>query len=103
MFAIIETGGKQYKVAAGTIIDVEKLEAEPNTTLTFDKVLLVSGNGEPKIGQPYVEGASVKATVLNQVKDDKVIVFKFKPKTGYKRKAGHRQPLTTIKVESISA
>ncbi|NDC82956.1 50S ribosomal protein L21 [bacterium] len=101
MFAIIETGGKQYKVEEGTIIDVEKLEVEAQGSVTFDKVLLVQSGEKTQVGQPYVSGASVSATVLNHVKDDKKIVFKFKPKTGYKRKAGHRQPLTTIRVSAI--
>lgn len=103
MFAIIETGGKQYKVEEGTIIDVEKLDAEAQGTVTFDRVLLVENGGEVQVGQPFVAGATVSATVLNHVKDDKKIVFKFKPKTGYKRKAGHRQPLTTIKVSAINS
>lgn len=103
MFAIIETGGKQYKVSAGTIIDIETIEGQPSDGFTFDKVLLVDNQGEVKIGQPYVQGATVSATILNHVKDDKKIVFKFKPKTGYKRTAGHRQPLTTVKIEAINA
>ena len=103
MFAVIETGGKQYKVENGTIVDIEKLELEPQQEVTFDKVLLVFDGKSTKIGTPYVSGASVKAKVLNQVRDDKVIVFKFKRKTGYKRTRGHRQKMTTIKVESISA
>ncbi len=102
MFAIIETGGKQYKVEAGTIIDIEKLEGEIASKFTFDKVVLVDNEGQTKIGQPYVEGATVVAAILNHIKDDKKIVFKFKPKTGYKKKAGHRQLLTTIKVETVN-
>jgi len=102
MFAIIETGGKQYKVEAGTIIDIEKLEAEVASKVTFDKVVLVDDGGKTNIGQPYVQGATVVASVLNHIKDEKKIVFKFKPKTGYKKKAGHRQPLTTIKVEAVN-
>ena len=102
MFAIIETGGKQYKVEAGTIIDIEKMEGEISSKLTFDKVVLVDNEGQTKIGQPYVEGATVVAVILNHIKDDKKIVFKFKPKTGYKKKAGHRQLLTTIKVETVN-
>lgn len=100
-FAIIETGGKQYKVQQGTILDVEKLEAEQNANFTFDKILLVSSGSGVKVGQPYVEGVSVVATVLNQIKDEKKVVFKFKSKIGYRKKIGHRQPLTTIRVETI--
>ncbi len=102
MFAVIETGGKQYLVESGTIVDIEKLEAQPADSYTFDKVLLISDGNELKLGKPFIEGAKVTAKVLNQVKADKIIVFKFKPKTGYKRTQGHRQKLTTIKVESIS-
>jgi large subunit ribosomal protein L21 len=103
MFAIIETGGKQYKVQAGTILDIETLDGQPTDQFIFDKVLLVDNSGAIKVGQPYVDGATVTATILNHVKDDKKIVFKFKPKTGYKKTAGHRQPLTTIKVDAINA
>ena len=102
MFAIIETGGKQYKVEPGTIVDIEKLEAEVASKVTFDRVVLVDDGDKTNIGQPYVQGATVVASVLNHVKDEKKIVFKFKPKTGYKKKAGHRQPLTTIKVEAVN-
>lgn len=100
-FAIIETGGKQYQVEEGTIIDIEKLDTEPNKKVTFDKVLLLDDGTELKIGQPYVEGANVSATVLNQYRGDKLIVFKFKKKTGYKKTQGHRQSLTTVKIESL--
>lgn len=102
-FAVIETGGKQYLVSAGTIVDIEKLEAKPSESFQFDKVLMVVEGQTLKMGQPYIEGASVKATVLNQIKDDKKITFKFKRKTGYQKKQGHRQKLTTIKVETIQA
>lgn len=101
MFAVIETGGKQYKVEVGTIVDVEKLEVAPSEQFVFDKVLLVSDESGLTLGAPFVEGATVTVKVLNQVKADKIIVFKFKPKTGYKRTQGHRQKLTTIKVEAI--
>ncbi|MFC1754049.1 50S ribosomal protein L21 [Thermoproteota archaeon] len=101
MLAIIETGGKQYKVKEGTIIDIEKIEVEPSETITFDDVLLVSSDTETLIGQPFVKDAKVSATVLNQIKDKKKIIFKFKRKTGYKKTQGHRQNLTTIKVDKI--
>jgi large subunit ribosomal protein L21 len=101
MFAVIETGGKQYKVAEGTIIDVEKLNCNITDKVVFDKVLLFSKNNEVKIGQPYLENIEVTGTALNQIKDKKVIVFKFKRKTGYKKTQGHRQQYTTIKITKI--
>ena len=101
MYAIIETGGKQYKVAEGDVIFVEKLDAEVEATYTFDKVLAVGGD-EVKIGAPVVEGASVSAKVLKQGKDKKVIVFKYKPKKNYRRKQGHRQPYTKVQIEKIN-
>lgn len=100
-FAIIETGGKQYKVSSGTILEFEKLEGEAQKSVTFDKVLLVSDGKDVKIGQPYVEGAKVKGTILEQKRDKKVLVFKFKKKTGYKKTQGHRQYLTTVKIDTI--
>ena len=101
MYAIIETGGKQYKVAEGDVIFVEKLDAEVDATYTFDKVLAIGGD-EAKIGAPVVEGASVSAKVLKQGKDKKVIVFKYKPKKNYRRKQGHRQPYTKVQIEKIN-
>ncbi len=101
MYAIIETGGKQYKVAEGDVIFVEKLDAEVEATYTFDKVLAIGGD-EAKIGAPVVEGASVTAKVLKQGKDKKVIVFKYKPKKNYRRKQGHRQPYTKVQIEKIN-
>ena len=101
MYAIIETGGKQYKVAEGDVIFVEKLDAEVDATYTFDKVLAIGGD-EAKIGAPVVEGATVSAKVLKQGKDKKVIVFKYKPKKNYRRKQGHRQPYTKVQIEKIN-
>lgn len=103
MYAVIKTGGKQYKVAVGEVLRVEKLNAEVNTTVELNEVLLVSTNGEIKVGTPVVNGAKVEATVVAQVKGDKVVNFKYKPKTGYHRKKGHRQNLTEIKIVSINA
>lgn len=100
-YAVIETGGKQYKVASGTILDFEKITSEPNSKVTFDKVVLLNDGSSLKIGQPYIEGVSITGTVLEQKRDDKVIVFKFKPKTGYKKTQGHRQSLTTVKIDEI--
>jgi large subunit ribosomal protein L21 len=100
-FAVIETGGKQYRVESGTILDFEKLEGEANAKISFDKVLLISDGKETKIGQPYVEGATVKGSILEHKKAKKELVFKWKRKTGYKKTQGHRQQLTTVKIESI--
>ena len=102
MYAIIATGGKQYKVAEGDIIKVEKLGAEAGTTYTFDQVLAVSNEGL-KIGNPTVEGATVEASVLGDGKEKKVVVYKYKPKTGYHKKNGHRQQYTAVKIEKINA
>lgn len=101
MYAIVETGGKQVKVEVGTDIYVEKLDVEPGQTYTFDKVLLVGGESV-KIGNPYVEGATVEATVEKQGKHRKIIVFKMKPKKKYRRKQGHRQPYTKLTVTKIN-
>ena len=103
MYAVIKTGGKQYKVAEGDVLRVEKLNAEVNATVELGEVLLVSNNGEIKVGTPVVDGAKVEATVVAQVKGDKVVNFKYKPKTGYHRKKGHRQNLTEIRITAINA
>ena len=101
MFAVIETGGKQYKVSEGDVIFVEKLDLEEGATVTFGKVLAVSGN-ELKVGAPYVDGASVQATVLKNGKSKKIYVFKYKAKKNEKKKIGHRQPYTKVQIEKIS-
>jgi len=103
MYAVIETGGKQYKVKAGSVIQVEKLLLEDNSPINFDKVLAVWDDKGIQVGKPYLEGAIVKGTVLNQIKADKILVFKFKPKTGYKRTQGHRQKLSVIKIDAVTA
>jgi len=103
MYAIIETGGKQYKVQEGDVIFVEKLAAEDGAQVTFDKVLAVSKEGSVDFGSPLVAGATVEAKVLGQGKSKKIIVFKFKPKKGYKRTQGHRQPYTKVQIEKINA
>ena len=102
MYAIIATGGKQYTVTEGQKILVEKLDVEAGSTYKFDQVLVVSGD-EFKVGAPYVEGASVEASVIGDVKTKKVIVYKYKRKTGYHKKNGHRQQLTELKIEKINA
>ena len=101
MYAVIKTGGKQYRVAKDDIIEVEKLDAAIGGSVTLDHVLLVGSEGNAKIGAPTVAGASVKATVLNQKKDDKIIVFKKKRRQNYRRKNGHRQNLTVLKITDI--
>ncbi len=101
MYAIIATGGKQYKVAEGDVIRVEKLDVEAGAEYVFDQVLAIGGD-ELVIGQPTVEGASVKATVVGQARAKKVIVYKYKRKTGYHKKNGHRQAYTELKIDSIS-
>lgn len=101
MYAIIETGGKQYKVSEGDVVFVEKIAAAEGDTVTFDKVLAVGGE-TTVFGAPTVEGATVSAKVLAQGKAKKVIVFKYKPKKGYKKKQGHRQPYTKVQIEAIN-
>ena len=102
MYAIIATGGKQYKVAEGDIIKVEKLGVEAGETYTFDQVLAVS-NDKLVVGEPTVAGASVTASVVEEGKDKKVIVYKYKRKTGYHKKNGHRQAFTKVKIDKINA
>ncbi len=102
MYAIIATGGKQYKVEEGDVIKVEKLGVEAGETVTFDQVLVVS-DGETKVGTPTVAGASVTATVVAEGKAKKVIVYRYKRKTGYHKKNGHRQAYTQVKIEKINA
>ena len=102
MYAIIATGGKQYKVSEGDVIRVEKLGVEAGETVTFDQVLLVSGD-EVKVGDPTVAGATVTADVVANAKAKKVIVYKYKRKTGYHKKNGHRQQYTAVKITKINA
>ena len=102
MYAIIATGGKQYKVSEGDIIKVEKLGVDAGQTVTFDQVLALN-NGELSIGAPTVPGAAVTATVLSEAKAKKVIVYKYKPKEGYHKKNGHRQLYTQVRIEKINA
>ncbi len=101
MYAIIATGGKQYKVSEGDVIKVEKLDAEPGDAVTFDQVIAVSDK-ELKVADD-VKGASVTATVMEQGRYRKVIVYKYKSKTGYHKKNGHRQAYTQVKIEKINA
>ena len=101
MYAIIATGGKQYKVSEGDIITVEKLGAEEGSKITFDQVLAVS-DSDLKVGNPTVSGASVSATVVKEGRGKKVIVYKYKRKSGYHKKNGHRQSFTQVKIEKIN-
>ena len=100
MFAVIETGGKQVKVAVGETIYVEKLDLNEGDEVVFDKVLFVDGDSS-KVGAPYIEGAKVTGKVLKQGKEAKVLVFKYKSKANYRRLQGHRQPYTKVSIENI--
>ena len=102
MYAIIATGGKQYKVSEGDIITIEKLGVEAGEKVTFDQVLVVGGD-DLKVGVPTVNGASVEASVVKEGRGKKVIVYKYKRKTGYHKKNGHRQAFTQVKIEKINA
>lgn len=101
MYAVVETGGKQYKVSEGDILSVERLSASEGDKLVLDKVLLYSDENDTKVGTPYVEGAKVEAEVMENGKGKKVIIFKFKSKKNYRKKQGHRQPYTRLKITSI--
>jgi len=100
MYALIEFKGKQYKAEKGALLQVDKIDAEPGSELNIDSVLLVSGD-TVSVGAPYVQGASVQAVVEGHTKAKKVIVFKYKPKKDYRRKQGHRQQYSTIKIQDI--
>ena len=103
MYAIVKTGGKQYKVAQGDVLFVEKLEANEGDVVTLDQVLAVAGENGLTVGAPVVEGATVTAKVVAQGKAKKVIVYKYKAKKDYRTKQGHRQPYTKLVIESINA
>lgn len=102
MYAIIETGGKQYRVQEGDTLFIEKLSVEAGSSVEFDKVLAVSKDDSLTVGSPIVAGASVKATVIEEGKGKKIIVYKYKSKKDYRKKQGHRQPYTKVKIEAIS-
>lgn len=101
MYAIIETGGKQYRVQEGDVLTIEKLGVEAGETVEFDKVLVLAGE-ELKVGAPYVEGAKVVGEVVENGKAKKVIIFKYKAKKDYRKKQGHRQPYTMVKIVSLT-
>ncbi|MDF3034045.1 MAG: ribosomal protein [Alphaproteobacteria bacterium] len=103
MFAVIKTGGKQYTVHENDVLWVEKLEAEPGASINLDEVLMVGEGKKVTVGTPTVTGANVQATVIEQMRDRKVIIFKKKRRHNYRRKKGHRQNLTVLKIEKIVA
>lgn len=103
MYAVIETGGKQYQVNEGDVVFIEKLDVNAEENVTFDKVVAVGKDGSFSAGTPYVAGATVEAKVLKNGKAKKITVFTYKPKKGEKRKQGHRQPYTQVKIEAIKA
>ncbi|MCI2048474.1 MAG: 50S ribosomal protein L21 [Lachnospiraceae bacterium] len=101
MYAIIATGGKQYKVSEGDVINVEKLDAEVGKTVSFDQIILIGGDSIKAADD--VKGATVDATVMDQGKEKKVIVYRYKPKSGYHKKNGHRQAYTKVRIDKINA
>ncbi|KYZ75390.1 50S ribosomal protein L21 [Anaerosporomusa subterranea] len=103
MYAIIQTGGKQYRVSEGDVIVIEKLEAQAGETVAFDEVLTVVTDGSVKIGQPVVAGAKVTGTVVEHGKGKKIRIFKYKSKSNYRKRQGHRQPFTKVTIEKIEA
>ena len=100
MYAIIATGGKQYRVSEGDVIYIEKIDAAVDSTVSFD-VLLVGNEGDVKVGTPFVEGVKVEGKVVGQIRGEKIIVFKYKSKKNYRRKQGHRQPYTKVEITKI--
>ena len=102
-YAVIETGGKQYRVSVGDVLSVEKLDQDAGTDITFDRVLLVSGDGATRVGTPIVAGATVVAAVQEQYRGEKLVIFKFKAKKRYRRRTGHRQSLTRLAITAINA
>ena len=103
MYAVIATGGKQYRVSEGDVIFVEKLAGELDDSLIFTEVLTIVQDGDVKVGAPFLEGAKVTGKVLKQGKDKKIVVYKYKSKANYRRKLGHRQPYTKVSIEKIEA
>lgn len=101
MYAVVSSGGKQYRVEAGSTLTLERLDGEPGTSFTFDRVLLIGDGDEVTVGTPIVAGASVSATVLGEALGPKLVIFKFKQKVKYRRRTGHRQHLTRVRVDEI--
>ena len=102
MYAVIQTGGKQYRVQQGDVIYVEKINAQADETVTFEKVLLVGEGEDVKVGTPAVQGAKVQGKVLAQVKGQKIVVYKYKAKKNERKKQGHRQPYTKVEITAIN-
>ena len=100
MYAIIATGGKQYRVSEGDVIYIEKIDAQVDSTVSFD-VLLMGSDGDVKIGTPVVEGVKVEGKVVGQIRGEKIVVYKYKSKKNYRRKQGHRQPYTKVEITKI--
>jgi large subunit ribosomal protein L21 len=103
MYAVLETGGKQYRVTAGDTLEIERLETEAGKPVTFDRVLLVNNDGKVTVGAPTVSGATVGADVVEHKRGDKVVTFKMKRRKGYHKTTGHRQELTVVKITTINA
>ena len=102
MYAVVVTGGKQYRVEAGSTLDVERLAGDPGASVTFDRVLMIGDGDQVTVGTPDVAGASVSGTVISQALGPKIIIFKFKQKVKYRRRTGHRQHLTRIRIDAIN-
>ena len=100
MYAIIATGGKQYRVSEGDVIYIEKIDAQVDSTVSFD-VLLMGNDGDVKIGTPVVEGVKVEGKVVGQIRGEKIVVYKYKSKKNFRRKQGHRQPYTKVEITKI--
>lgn len=103
MYAVIQTGGKQYRVQQGDVIFIEKLDSKAGDTVSFDEVLLVTKDGQATVGAPTVAGAKVEGKVLSQVKGKKIVVYKYKSKKNERKKQGHRQPYTKVEIVSVNA
>ena len=103
MYAIVETGGKQYKLEEGRYVDIELLDNNVNDKVTFDKIVMLVNGKKSKVGTPYVDSATVEGTIVKHDKDKKIIVFKQRPKKGYRKKQGHRQQFTRVMINKINA
>jgi large subunit ribosomal protein L21 len=102
MYAVIRTGGKQYKVTEGDILNVEKIGGDKGSVISFGEVLMVANDGDIRIGRPFVEGAKVFGEIIDEVKGPKISIFKMKRRKGFRKKTGHRQSLTHLKIKEIS-
>ncbi|MEN6320773.1 MAG: 50S ribosomal protein L21 [Syntrophaceae bacterium] len=102
MYAVIKTGGKQHKVSEGDVISIEKINGNRGDTVSFNEVLMISKDDDIKVGTPYLEGANVSGEIIEQTKGQKINVFKMKRRKGFKKKTGHRQKLTRMKIKAIS-